>query len=62
MYNLYNHYFYCDEMKMAESQIEFYQDRIKIIKEKTNMNDFEKADKIKKIDFTIRCIKYTFSL
>lgn len=62
MYSLINYYFYDEELNMANEQIDFYQERIKSIKNKNGMSDKEKDEKIKKIEFTINCIKYTFSL
>lgn len=62
MYSLINYYFYDEDLNMANEQIDFYQERIKTIKNKNGMNEKEKDEKIKKIEFTINCIKYTFSL
>ena len=62
MYSLINYYFYDEELNMANEQIEFYRERIKTIQNKNGMDQKEKDEKIKKIEFTINCIKYTFSL
>ena len=62
MYSLINYYFYDEELNMANEQIEFYRQRIKTIQNKNGMDQKEKDEKIKKIEFTINCIKYTFSL
>jgi hypothetical protein len=62
MYSLINYYFYDKDLNMAHEQINFYQERIKTIQNKNGMNQKEKDEKIKKIEFTINCIKYTFSL
>jgi len=74
MYSLINYYCYSDDLKKAKEQIEFYEKRcIDIIKKinlsKSSKNSIEcdafleeKKDKVDKIQFTISCIKYTFSL
>ena len=62
MYSLINYYFYDEDLNMAHEQIDFYRQRIKTIQNKNGMNQKEKDEKIKKIEFKINCIKYTFSL
>tara|TARA_R110002020_G_scaffold165110_2_gene352407 strand:- start:2593 stop:2781 length:189 start_codon:yes stop_codon:yes gene_type:complete len=62
MYSLINYYCYSDDLKKAKEQIEFYEKRCIDIIKKINLSKEEKKDKVDKIQFTISCIKYTFSL
>lgn len=58
----YYEYFFTDEIEMAKSQIEFYENRKEFIDKKKDMLMPDKIDKLKKIDFTINCIKYCYNL
>lgn len=62
MNNWYYEYFYNDEIDIAKSQIEFYENRKEFIQKKKDMALEDKLDKLKKIDFTINCIKYSYNL
>ncbi len=54
-------YFYEDDLKFAESQLEFYESKIiKIDKEDINENN--KLMKKKRIQFVINCIKYSYGI
>jgi len=62
MNNWYYEYFFNDELEIAKSQIEFYENRKEFIQKKKDMSIADKIDKLKKIDFTITCIKYSYNL
>jgi len=62
MNNWYYEYFFNDELEIAKSQIEFYENRKEFIQKKKDMSITDKIDKLKKIDFTITCIKYSYNL
>ncbi len=58
---LYN-YFNPEELHEAEILVGFLSDRIAEIKAKTKLTDTEKKIKIKRITFSINCIKYTYGI
>ena len=53
-------YFYEEDVKFAESQLEFYKSKILKI-EKEDINENNKLLKKKRIQFVIDCIKYSYS-
>ena len=58
---LYN-YFNPEEYNEAEILVGFLTDRIAEIKSKIKLTDTEKKTKIKRINLSIKCIKYTYGI
>ena len=58
---LYN-YFNPEELHEAELLVGFLKDRIAEIKSKIKLTDTEKKTKIKRINLSIKCIKYTYGI
>jgi hypothetical protein len=58
---LYN-YFNPEELHEAELLVGFLTDRIAEIKAKTKLTDTEKKTKIKRIQLSIKCIKYSYGI
>ena len=58
---LYN-YFNPEELHEAELLIGFLTDRIAEIQGKIKLTDTEKKIKIKRINLSIKCIKYTYGI
>lgn len=58
---LYN-YFNPEELHEAEILVGFLTDRIAEIKSKIKLTDTEKKTKIKRINLSIKCIKYTYGI
>lgn len=54
-------YFYNDDLKFAESQLEFYVNKLMKIDDE-DINENNKLLKKKKIQFVIDCIKYSYGL
>ena len=54
-------YFYEDDVKFAESQLEFYESKILKI-EKEDINENNKLMKKKRVQFVIDYIKYSYGL
>lgn len=58
---LYN-YFNPEELHEAEILVGFLTDRIAEIEGKIKLTDTEKKTKIKRINLSIKCIKYTYGI
>jgi len=54
-------YFYNEDVKFAESQLEFYVNKLMKIDDE-DINENNKLLKKKKIQFVIDCIKYSYGL
>ena len=61
MVSYYYQYFYEDDVKYAESQLEFYESKIKKI-DNENINENNKVLKKKRIEFIIQCIQYSYGI
>lgn len=58
---IYN-YINSEEFIEAENLIGFLVNRISEIKGNVKLNDTEKKNKIKRIELSIKCIKYTYGI
>ena len=54
-------YFYHDDVKFAESQLEFYVNKLMKI-DNEDISEEAKSLKKKRIEFVINCIKYSYGL
>ena len=59
--NIYN-YFNDKEYEEAEYLVGFLNDRIAEIKGKPKLSPTEKNEKIRRIQLSIKCIKYTYNM
>jgi hypothetical protein len=59
---LYTDFFYSKEQDQAQTIINFYEDKIERIKTDDSMCGETKNIKIERIEFSIKCIKYTYGL
>ena len=59
---IYTDFFYSKEQDQAEGIINFYKNKIERIKIDNSMCGETKNIKIERLEFSIKCIKYTYGL
>jgi hypothetical protein len=59
---IYTNFFYSIEQNQANGIINFYNDKIERIRSDISMCGETKKIKIERLEFSIKCIKYTYGL